>query len=117
MAERRAVELAGEAAAGEADQQPQCAADRQVCAPSGSERPDRAVEAERVARRAIEDHELSLTLRRDGLTDEIEGGLERRMHGGNDDREVLAPAAGEHVARSDPLERGLAERRRHLAQR
>ena len=66
---------------------------------------------------AVEDHQLSCRLRRDGLTVEIEGRLERRLHGGDDDREVLGPAAGEHRTRRDPLERRLAHRRRHLSQR
>ena len=63
------------------------------------------------SRRAVEDHQLSRRLRGDGLAVEVEGRLERRLHGRDDDREVLGPAAGEHRARRDPLERRLAHRR------
>ena len=105
LAERRAVKAARKPAAGQADHQPQRAPDRHVGAPAGAERADPAVEADRIAHRAVDHHHLPDGLGGDRLAADVEGRLECRLDRGDDHREVLGAAAGEHRARGHALER------------
>ena len=115
--QRRSVQPPGRAAAGQRDHQPERASDRQVRPPAGTEHAHPAVQADRLADRAADDHELARGLGRHRLPVEVEGRVERRLHRREDDREVLRAAAGEDRARGDALERRLAHAGRHLAER
>jgi hypothetical protein len=72
---------------------------------------------EPLTHRAVDDDDDTGRLGGDADAVRVEGRIEHRRHGGDDHREVLRPAAGEHRARRDAVEGGLPVRRWHGAER